>query len=181
VRPKDPDYLLPQAALATRFRSRLKAALRQHHPALFSHIPHSVWSIRWVADVQKVGSGEPALKYLAAYVYRTALSAERIVSDDGTYVTFSYRDNQGQSRTLKLTAESFLHRFLQHVLPRGFQRIRHFGWLSPAAKKRFETIQALLDWRPAFAQPSTLNPQPPQCPCCHKPMLMIGRLARPPP
>ena len=66
-----------------RLRTRLKETLQQDHPALGAQVPSPVWSLNWVADVQPVGTGEPALKYLAAYVYRTAFSAERIVADDG--------------------------------------------------------------------------------------------------
>jgi hypothetical protein len=79
--------------------------------------------------------GKPALKYLAAYVYRTAFSAERILADDGQAITFAYRDNQGRPGTVRLSPERFLHRFLQHVLPRGLQRIRYFGFLSELAVK----------------------------------------------
>ena len=167
--------------LALRFRTRLKQALQQDHPQLFIQIPRVVWSLNWVADVQPVGSGEPALKYLAAYVYRTAFSAERILADDGRHITFSYRDSKDRrARALRLPAESFLHRFLQHVLPRGFQRVRYFGWLSPAAKARFERIAALLDWQaPALTAPTSLPP--PECPSCKKPMKLIGRLPRAPP
>lgn len=180
VRAKSADYFLPQAMLAQRFRTRLKHALQQGDAKLFVRIPRKAWKLEWVADVQPVGSGEPALKYLAAYVYRTAFSAERIVADDGERVTFRYRDNTGQSQQVTLSGEKFLHRFLQHVLPRGLQRVRHFGWLSAAAKERFERVRALLDWQP----PKVLPPPPvyvPQCPCCRKPMQLIGRLARPPP
>lgn len=180
VRPKSAEYFLPQAVLAQRFRTRLKHALQQAAARLFLQIPRAAWQLNWVADVQPVGRGEPALKYLAAYVYRNAFSAEKIVADDGQHVTFSYRDNQGRTQQLTLPAEKFLHRFLQHVLPKGLQRVRHFGWLSPAAKARFERVRALLDWQP-LPQLPTLNPQPPQCPCCKKPMLLLGRLARPPP
>jgi hypothetical protein len=180
IRPKDPDYFLPQAALAMRLRSRLKAALQQDHPHLFALIPAKVWAIKWIADAQHVGSGEPALKYLAAYVYRTAFSSEKILNDDGHNITFIYRDNTGRPQTMTLPAEKFLHRFLQHVLPRGFQRVRYFGWLSPAAKTRFQRIAALLNWHPPATQPHTPTPLP-QCPCCHKPMFLIGRLPRPPP
>jgi len=180
VRPKSSDYFLPQPVLAKRFRTRLKQALQQRAPKLFGQIPRKVWHLDWVADVQPVGSGEPALKYLAAYVYRTAFSAEKIVADDGQRITFTYRDNEGRNRAMRLPGEKFLHRFLQHVLPRGLQRVRHFGWLSAAARERFERIRALLDWQP----PKPL-PEPavfvPHCPGCKKPMLLIGRLPRPPP
>ena len=180
VRPQCPDYFLPQAALAMRFRTRLKRILQQDHPRLFVQIPRQVWKLDWVADVQPVGSGEPALKYLAAYVYRTALSAEKIVADDGQRITFTYRDNQRRLRKLSLCPQAFLHRFLQHVLPRGLQRVRYFGWLSPAATARWERIRALLDCQ----SPSTPDPRPstvPMCPCCHKPMRLLGLLPRAPP
>jgi len=181
LRPKRANYFLPQAMLARRWRTRLKQALQTDHAELFQQVPPKVWSLDWVVDVQFVGSGEPALKYLAAYVYRTAFSAERILRDHGRHITFSYRQGKDRCiRLLRLSAEAFLHRFLQHVLPKGFQRVRSFGWLSPAAKARFQRIAALLDWQaPALAPPPPRPP--PLCPCCQKPMRLIGRLPRGPP
>ena len=180
VRPRDPDYYLPQAMLAQRFRNRLRAVVRTELPEAYAALPPQVWRRDWVADVQPVGSGEPALKYLAAYVYRTAFSAERIVADEARGVTFRYRDNTGQERTLTLPAERFLHRFLQHVLPQGLQRVRSFGWLAPAAKARWQRVLALLDWKtPALVLPGPLPP--PRCPCCQQPMVLVGQLPRPPP
>jgi len=181
IRPRDPDYFLPQGVLSRRFRTRIKHALQEQHPELFSLVPLKVWARDWVADVQAVGSGEPALKYLAAYVHRSAFSAEKILADDGTHITFTYRDNTGANRKLKLPVERFLHRFLQHVLPKGFQRVRHYGWLSPAAKTRWERIAALLDWQPADPALSAPNLHPLLCPCCQRPMFFIQRLARAPP
>jgi hypothetical protein len=180
IRPKREGYFLPQTVLALRFRTRLRQALRQQHPQLYVHIPRAAWALDWVADVQPVGTGEPALKYLAAYVYRTAFSAERILTDDGQTLTFAYRDNQGRPGTVRLSPERFLHRFLQHVLPRGLQRVRHFGFLSAAATAQWQRVLALLDWKPP---PRILPPPrpPPLCPTCNKPMTLIGRLARAPP
>lgn len=180
VRPKREGYFLPQTVLARRFRTRLRLALQQHHPQLYVQIPRAAWTLDWVADVQPVGTGEPALKYLAAYVYRTAFSAERILGDDGQTITFAYRDNQGRPGTVRLSPERFLHRFLQHVLPRGLQRVRHFGFLSAAATAQWQRVLALLDWKPL---PRILPPPrpPPLCPICNKPMALIGRLARAPP
>lgn len=81
--------------------------------------------------------------------------------------------------TLRLSAQEFLRRFLQHVLPKGFQRIRYFGWLAPAAKKRWERILALLDHTPPNVA-SVVLPVP-TCPCCQKPMRLLAVLPRPPP
>jgi hypothetical protein len=107
--------------------------------------------------VQPVGRGHTALRYLAAYVQKTALSASRLVACDERTVTFTHQDRAtGQMRALRLSGQEFLRRFLQHVLPSGFQRVRHYGWLSAAATQRRQRIHALLDWRPApLPQPST--------------------------
>jgi hypothetical protein len=181
VSPKRENYFLPQAVLALRLRTRFHAALRKNHPQLLAQVPNLLWSLSWVADVQPVGTGEPALKYLAAYVYRTAFSAERILADDGQHITFSYRDSQERkTQSARLSIEAFLHCFLQHVLPTGFQRVRYFGWLAPAAKARWNRILALLDYQP----PRPVSPQPlapPLCPRCNQPMLLLGQLPRAPP
>lgn len=181
VSPKREGYFLPQSVLALRFRTRLKQALQQDHPQLFARIPRATWALNWVADVQPVGTGEPALKYLAAYVYRTAFSAERILADDGQGITFTYKDSKNRcTRTVRLSPERFLHRFLQHVLPQGLQRVRHFGFLSAAAKAQWQRVLALLDWTPP---PAILGPPLPGpiCLACNKPMHLIGRLPRAPP
>lgn len=181
VSPKREGYFLPQSILALRWRTRLKAALQQAHPQWFLQIPRLAWALAWVVDVQPVGTGEPALKYLAAYVYRTAFSAERICADDARGITFTYKDSKsGATQSLCLSPERFLHRFLQHVLPRGLQRVRYFGFLSPAAKAQWQRILALLDWHPS----PLISPPPtpvPRCPCCKKPMALIGQLPRAPP
>jgi hypothetical protein len=181
IGPKREGYFLPQSVLALRFRTRLRQALQQLHPQLYLQIHRAAWALDWVADVQPVGTGEPALKYLAAYVYRTAFSAERILADDGQTITFTYKDSQDQSpRTVRLSAERFLHRFLQHVLPRGLQRVRHFGFLSAAAKIQWQRVLALLDWLPPPLTPVPPSPVP-LCPRCNKPMALIGQLPRAPP
>ena len=181
ISPKREGYFLPQAVLALRFRTRLRQSLQQQHPHLYVQIPRAAWTLDWVADVQPVGTGEPALKYLAAYVYRTAVSAERILADDGQTITFTYKDSPDRSpRPVRLPAERFLHRFLQHVLPRGLQRVRHFGFLSAAATAQWQRVRALLDWRPPSRTPAPPSPVP-LCPRCHKPMALIGRLPRAPP
>ena len=178
-RPKSPDFFLPQIVLAARFRNRLRTALQGQADA--SQIPVLVWRQKWVADVQPVGSGETALKYLSAYVYRTALGAQRILDDADGLITFKYKDSEDQRwHTLSVSAQEFLRRFLQHVLPKGFQRVRYYGWLSPAATTRWQRILALLDWHPANPPP-TPPPPPSLCPHCGAPLSWLGTLARAPP
>ena len=157
------DFFLPQRVLAARFRNRLKQSLAQAQA--LQQIPASVWRQPWVVDVQPVGRGEGALKYLSAYVCRTALGHQRILRDEQGRITFKYKESgAGQWRTLSVPAHEFIRRFIQHVLPKAFQRVRYYGWLAPAARDKFERILALLDWKaPRLVLPPKLEPLCPHC------------------
>lgn len=178
-RPQSADYFLPQQVLADRFRNRLRAALEDHPD--FGQIASALWNQAWVTDVEKVGSGEPALKYLSAYVFRTALGSQRILLDQDGFITFKYKDTQDKAwHTLRLPAQEFIRRFLQHVLPKGFQRVRSYGWLSAAATARWNRILALLDWTPPAPQGTPDSP-PPLCPQCGVPLQWRATFCRGPP
>ena len=178
-RPKSPDFFLPHMVLRDRFRNRLKAAL-QSQPD-WAQIPAGVWRQKWVVDVQPAGTGAAALKYLSAYVYRTALGSQRILQDQKGQVILRYKDSKDQQwHALPLAALEFIRRFLQHILPKGFQRVRYYGWLSPAAHIRWERILVLLDWTAAALQPQT--PKLPRlCLHCGAQLLWMARLIRGPP
>ena len=179
VRVADTEFLFPQMKLAARFKSRLKEWLRTQAPELFQQVPEKVWWIKWVVDVQPVGSGEAALKYLAAYLCRPPLHEKQIERWDKTSVTFHYRENTGAQSSCTVSGQEFVRRFLQHVPPRGLQRVRHYGWLGAAAKARRDRILALLDWQPPLVVKPAPKP-PPKCPACGKPMLLLGTLPRAP-
>lgn len=179
VNPPSPDYLLPGARLAARFCSRLREAFRAV-PELAPAATGPHWRKTWVVNVQPAGRGETALDYLAAYVHRTALGSQRILSDDGHRILFRYRDSEtNQSQTLSLSPEEFLRRWLQHVLPRGFVRVRHYGWLSPAACARWERVLRLLLWEPPARIRVASSPAP-LCPCCQRAMKLLGTFPRAP-
>lgn len=180
-RGKSADFFLPSKVLARRFRHRLRRALVRHHPTLAAGVPAAAWRKEWVVDCTAVGTGAAALKYLSAYVYRTAIASTRIVADDERGVTFRYRDRDaGGWRTTTVAPAEFLRRFLQHVLPAGFQRVRYYGWRASAAKAKWERILALLDWRPP-APPERRPLPPPPCPHCRQPLQLIRRVPRAPP
>ena len=182
-RVKDAHYFLPTKVLALRFKNRLRQWLEAGHQDLLKRIPPRAWRVAWVVDAQPVGRGRTALRYLAAYVRKTALGASRLVACDATGVTFTHPERaSGLTKTLRVSGEEFLRRFLQHVLPTGFPRVRHFGWLSPAAKKRWARLHALLDWKPSVPPEAAAAPVwTPACPCCRKPMRLLGTLPRQPP
>lgn len=179
VEPPNPEFFLPGPVLAARFRTRLLQALLAE-PDLQPGPPTSLRRKRWVVNVQAVGRGEKALDYLAAYVHRTALSSQRILADDERGILFQYQDRDtGRREVLRLTPEEFLRRWLQHVLPKGFVRVRHYGWLSPAAKTRWRQILRLLLWEPPERGPRVKAP-PPTCPRCGKPLQLLGTFPRAP-
>jgi hypothetical protein len=92
----------------------------------------------WIVYAKRpFGSAKLVLKYLAGYTHRVAISNQRLVSLEDGKVTFSWKDykNEGQKRTTTLHATEFIRRFLLHVLPRGFQRIRQYGFLANCVRK----------------------------------------------
>ena len=180
VRVKDAAFLFPQVKLAARFKGRLKAWLQAEHPELFQAVPAKVWWVKWVADVQPVGSGEAALKYLANYLCRPPLHERQLESWDQQNVTFRYRANDGTQSRSTVSASEFVRRVLHHVPPKGFQRVRHYGWLGAAATEKRGRIGALLDWRAPVCVPPAPVP-PPKCPACGQVMFLVGTLARSPP
>jgi hypothetical protein len=180
--PKDPDYLLPVQRVSARLQSRLRQRLRAEAPQLYQQVPSSVWRRPWDLHCKSAGRGAEALSYLSRYIHKTAISSARLLHQDDQTVTFSYRESgTGQERTCTLAAEEFLRRFLQHVLPKGFHRVRHSGWLSPAAKAHFEEVATLLDAPPPPPRPMTLLPIVLQCPRCQKPLRRVASFGRAPP
>ena len=104
-------------------------------------VPPAVWGKGWVVDCRPVGSGEAALKYLAPYVFRVALSNNRLESVVNDQVTFRYRVADSKKiKRCRLPAEAFIRRFLQHVLPRGFVKVRYFGWFSPGNRPLLASV-----------------------------------------
>jgi hypothetical protein len=113
--------------------------------SLLDSVDQKVFKKPWVVHSKPVGSGEGALKYLAPYVYRVALSNNRIEHLDDSSVKFRYRESvSGTSRQMTLDAMEFIRRFLQHVLPDGFHKVRYYGLLSPSNRKVLRILQGVL-------------------------------------
>ena len=174
--------MLPVKALSILFRAQFRDALR--NTDLFQRLPATIWSQPWVVHCLPVGSGTAALKYLAPYIFRVALSNRRILGVENDQITFGYTDGRsGQRKTCTLSAEEFIRRFLQHILPTGFAKVRYYGFLSTAKRHTLHQIRQLLQL-PAAIQPvpasrssGTHQPTPElQCPACGQPMLLIMTL-----
>jgi hypothetical protein len=175
-------YLVPNKALAKLVRGKVRAALGEEN--LLGSVPSRVWNQPWVIDLRAVGSGFHALRYLAPYVFRVAISNRRIVALQDDNVTFQFKNSKTkQSKIATLPAEQFIARFLQHVLPHRFIKVRTYGLFHPQKKSLLEKAK-LLAGTTKEAQPSeervsgSQYPEVILCPQCKKPMQWIGKLSR---
>lgn len=135
-----PKFLVPGSALRNVFRAKFRDALKTQAPQVFAQAPPKTWQKTWVVHCKPVGDGKTALKYLTPYIYRVALSNKRLVRMKNGNVTFSYKPRKKPWQTLTRDVMSFMQRFLQHVLPKGVQKVRYFGFLHPNAKTRCNTL-----------------------------------------
>jgi hypothetical protein len=141
--PARDDFLVPVKALSGIFRARFRDALRSTE--LFDLVPAMVWEQDWVVHCKSVGQGDTAFKYLAPYIFRVAISNSRLLKVENDQVLFRYRaSDTGQSRTCTLATEEFIHRFLQHVLPKGFVKVRYYGFLSVAQRAQLTKLRQQL-------------------------------------
>jgi hypothetical protein len=161
VRPKlgnQARFLLPIQAISEVFRGRFLHRLEQLHAQAKLRFPDPLTESRfpdqlriaasksWEVYAQPPFAGpEPFLRYVSLYTHRIAISSGRLLECDDHSVTFRYKDYRhgGQTETMRLGGEVFISRFLQHVLPKGFRRIRYYGFLANATgREALQTIQA---------------------------------------
>ena len=169
-------YLFNEMALAKVWRARMLDAINKHTDLSLTHVKQM--PKKWVVNCTKVGYGTPALKYLSKYLYRGVLADKDIISHNKTSVTFRYTDSTTKTtKTRTLPTLKFLLLILQHVLPKGLQRVRDYGVLSSGARKIRLLIQLLLTEFTHLLPPS-ITPLKPKakriCPCCQHPMLCTG-------
>jgi hypothetical protein len=153
---KPGDYLFNSRALATVFRARVLKALQ---PEI--GLPNT--PRQWIVHCKKVGRGLPALQYLSRYLYRGVISEKNILNDRDGQITFRYRDNQQQNQTRTLKVNDFLKLVLQHVLPKGFRRVRDYGFLHGNAKQTLKRVQ----WALQVAAPKIEQRERPTWHCKH--------------
>jgi hypothetical protein len=181
---KNPRFLVPVRALSVIFRAKMRRALKT--AGVLPQVPPSTWTRLWVVHAQHAGSGQKVLDYLGRYVFHIAISHSRLEALQQGQVTFRYRDNRTQQvKKLQLPAAEFIKRFLQHVLPRGLAKVRHYGLASPAAGQRHATAMTLLQAAASNSNSPAPMPQcsPPnvqqslRCPHCMKGQLvLLGQL-----
>jgi len=174
----DKQFLFHEFALAKVWRARMLDAINQHEQlTLPTRYPN-----KWVVNCTKVGYGEHAFEYLSRYLYRGVLADKDIIGITDNTVTFKYQDSETKlikKRTLP-TLE-FLMLILQHVLPKGLQRVRDVGFLAGCAKRLRQGIQLLLSNSYRWEQPlkTVVKKAVRLCVCCQQEMECMGLVTRP--
>jgi predicted RNA-binding Zn-ribbon protein involved in translation (DUF1610 family) len=201
VRPRCNSFFVPEAVLSKVFRGKFVEALKrtfaagklQFHgqlqamaqPKVFRSFLRQLFCHRWVVYCKPpFGGPDQVLHYLGAYTHRVAISDHRLVSFVDDQVTFRWRDSahRNKKRLMTLPADEFLRRFLLHVLPRGFVRIRHYGFLSNRCRRELVPLckQLLAAVAPTPTPTGVQNPAESIsmwiCPLCGGPMIVRERL-----
>ena len=171
------NYLFNAFGLAKVWRARMIDVINQH--ADLSLANTDTLPIKWVVDCRKVGYGLPALQYLSRYLYRGVLPDKDIIDTSNNTVTFRYKDGQTQAtKTRALPTLQFLWLILQHVLPKGLQRVRDYGFLHGNAKRLRIRIQVILlhlfNWSMLELIATSTVKAIRICPCCQHEMRCVG-------
>jgi hypothetical protein len=178
-RPSRANFFVPVKALSPIYRALFKENMRQ--AGLLAHLDPQVWNIAWNVHSQANAQSHTAFTYLAPYVFRVAISNRRLVSLKDRTVTFIYRKpGSSRPRTTTLDAVEFIRRFLQHVLPDGFMKVRHFGFLHASCAIPPDTLcRLILQAQPTHCKPTRSRPPQPLaiwCPTCGLQMRLVMRL-----
>ena len=164
----DGKFLFPVKALSKVFRAKYCAKLKVKSPIQYEQIRQDLWKKPWVVFAKKpFGSPKSVVEYLGRYTHKIAISNHRIKSIDNENVTFTYKDYRvaGVKKQMTLTHQEFIRRFGLHILPKGFVKIRHYGFLSSTWKRqKLKLLQEKLQVK--VLEKSEKKPFLPKCPCC---------------
>jgi hypothetical protein len=200
---RKPNFFLPVLVLSRLFRRLLLERLAAAHdagkltffgehahltqPAAFAAFLAPLRKIKWFVYSKRPFSGPKAvLAYLARYTHRVAISNRRLIAADASSVTFKVKDYRvegpGRCKTMTVATGEFIRRFLIHVLPKGFHRIRHYGLFAGTAKaENLARMRAMLEASVPESNPdaATEADQPTRnCPCCGARMKIIETFER---
>lgn len=137
------NFFLYHATLIRTYKAKLADHLRAS--GLYDSVPEEAWKKPFVVDIRPVGDGQAVLKYLAPYVNRVAISDNRILACNESSVTYRHTPSRtSQPKTRTVPGTEFVRGFLQHSLPKGFQKIRYYGWMSPNSNIHLDAVKWLV-------------------------------------
>jgi len=181
------NFLFHHGTLIRVYKAKLADALRACD--LYDRVPARAWKAKFVVDIKPVGDGQAVLKYLAPYVHRVAISDNRILACDRESVTYCYTPSgTKQSKTRRVTGEEFVRGFVQHTLPSGFQKVRHYGWMSANCRVTLDEVRWIVwlflgwtYWLGSGYAPQKTSPEKSSvcCPHCGGRMHIIDIVHRP--
>lgn len=167
--PSHLHFFLPVKALSILFRVKFRDEMKK--TGLLGKISPELWDMPWIVNSQAAGDGSHSIKYLTPYVFRVAISNSRILKVENDTVFFRYKKSHSNRwRTMALSAFEFIRRFLQHVLPKGFMKIRYYGFLNPTSSITLSRVATLIHLAFAFNLPPqehVVAKPPPPCTCPH--------------
>jgi hypothetical protein len=182
IRFSDDDFLMHIKPLSIIFKAKFRDSLKKQAPEIFNKIPANTWKCDWVVHVKPVGNGEKALEYMGQYLFRVAISNNRILKLENAKVTFRYTDSKtGKTKIVTLETLEFIRRFLQHVLPHNFMKLRYYGFLAAASKKKLAKLRKMLyvDSIPFNEQENIIQfPKILLCPICGSPLQWVEKLPK---
>lgn len=186
-----PSYLVPVKALSTLFRGKFMAYAKKALPDV--KFPGGVWDKPWVVYSKPAFFGtSKLLEYLGRYVRRVAITEKRIIEDDSNFigskpqgeartVTFMYFDDRKKQKCkMTLDGIEFLRRYLQHVLPKGFHKVRYYGIFAPSNRRLLNELKSSLEEtnltppQPVREKTTPRTPMPFTCPYCKKGTLFLA-------
>jgi hypothetical protein len=172
------DLFVHTKPLAHIFRAKFRDAMKKTQ--LLHKIDPSVWKQQWVVHSQSAGKGQNSLRYLSRYVFRVAISNNRIKSIENNEIRFLYKNRHRKTwKTTTLDAMEFIKRFLQHVLPRRFMKIRHYGFLNPNSTSSIHQLRELISLihnlsTDLLSVIPKYKKQEIKCVCCGNPLKLIA-------
>jgi hypothetical protein len=175
VRVKNHQFLVFLPHLQNAFRQHLYQLFKEHN----WQVGPAVWSQEWGVHIRPVGSGVPAVKYLGAYVARTAINDSRLVQLTDTSITFHWKDraDRNQTKIKTLPGVDFVRRYLRLVLPTGLRSVRYYGFCHPTAKATRLRVQLhsgrTLQFGFSEPAPPIKSCSAPLCPKCGQAMQLI--------
>lgn len=163
------DFFAPVKVMSKIFRAKLYDELKRLD--VLRYVDPDVWQQDFIVNCQAVGSCQESIRYLAPYVFKVAISNSRIIKVEDGKVFFRYKKPHSRRwRTMALDTMEFMRRFLQHVLPTGFMKVRHYGFMNPASSVELEKVSSLIELAygfyvdvPEIDQQDDIHPRCPDC------------------
>jgi len=167
--PSQVSFFAPVRVMSTIFRAKLRDELTRLD--VLKDVDPDVWNQDFVVNCQAVGNCQESIRYLAPYVFKVAISNSRIIKVEDGKVWFRYRKPRSNRwRTMALDTMEFMRRFLQHVLPTGFMKVRYYGFMNPASSVNIAKVSSLIELSygfdvdvPEVDQQDDIHPACPNC------------------